>query len=72
VDEHINPTGTEGLLFFLNETYFELIINENGDFVVGDFQQPTNQFVITSLIYTACNLINTNPQVQAKFTALTA
>src|ERR1700676_280005 len=72
VDEHINPTGTEGLLFFLNETYFELIINENGDFVVGDFQQPTNQFVITSLIYTACNLICTNPQVQGKMTALVA
>ena len=72
VDEHISTTGTEGLLFFVNETYFELIINENGDFVVGDFQQPTNQFVITSLIYAAMNLICTNPQVQGKFTALTA
>ncbi len=72
VDEHINPTGTEGLLFFLNESYFELVINENGDFEVGDFQQPTNQFVITSLTYFAGNLICTNPQVQGKMTALTA
>jgi hypothetical protein len=72
VDEHISTTGTEGLLFFLNESYFELIINQNGDFEVGDFQQPTNQFVITSLVYFAGNLICTNPQVQGKFTALTA
>jgi len=72
VDEHIPPTGTEGVLFFLNETYFELAINQNGDFEVGDFQQPTNQFVITSLTYVAGNLICTNPQVQGKFTALTA
>jgi len=72
VDEHITPTGTEGVLFFANEAYFELIINQNGDFEVGDFQQPTNQFVITSLIYFAGNLINTNPQVNGKFTALTA
>ena len=72
VDEHISTTGTEGVLFFLNESYFELIINQNGDFEVGDFQQPTNQFVITSLVYFAGNLICTNPQVQGKFTALTA
>ena len=72
VDEHINPTGTEGVLFFLNESYFELVINQNGDFEVGDFQQPTNQFVITSLTYVALNLLCLNPQVQGKFTALTA
>jgi hypothetical protein len=71
VDEHINPTGTEGLLFMLNEAYWELVINQNGDFIVHDFQQPTNQFVITALIYLAGNIINTNPQLQAKFTALT-
>jgi hypothetical protein len=72
VDEHINPTGTEGLLFLLNDDYFELVINQNGDFVVHPFQQPTNQFVITSLVYVAGNIICTNPQVQSKFTALTA
>lgn len=72
VDEHINPTGTEGVLFFVNEAYFELVINENGDFVVNDFQQPTNQFVITSLVYFAGNLMNFNPQVNGKMTALTA
>jgi len=72
VDEHINPTGTEGLLFFLNENYFELVVNQNGDFEVGDFQQPTNQFVIVSLIYFAGALVNTNPQVNGKFTALAA
>ena len=42
-------TATEGNLFFLNDDYFELVINQNGDFVVHPFQQPTNQFVITSL-----------------------
>ncbi len=70
VDEHIPPTGTKGNLFFLNDDYLELIINQNGDFEVGDFQQPTNQFVITSLVYFAGNLICTNPQLNGKFTAL--
>jgi hypothetical protein len=72
VDEHINPTGTEGVLFMINDDYFELVINQNGDFVVHPFQQPTNQFVITALVYVAGNVICTNPQVQAKMTALTA
>ena len=72
VDEHIPSTGTQGNLFFLNDDYFELVINENGDFVVHPFQMPTNQFVITSLTYVAGNIICTNPQVQGKFTALTA
>lgn len=72
VDEHINPTGTEGVLFMINDDYFELVINQNGDFVVHPFQQPTNQFVITALVYVAGNIICTNPQVQAKMTALTA
>ena len=75
VDEHIASTGTlpgnGGVLFFLNESYLELIVNENGDFEVGDFQQPTNQFVITSLTYVALNLICTNPQLNGCFTALT-
>lgn len=72
VDEHINPTGTEGVLFMINDDYFELVINQNGDFVVHPFQQPTNQFVITALVYVAGNVICTNPQVQAKQTALSA
>ena len=74
VDEHAtlvsnSPTNP---VIFLNENYFELVVNQNGDFEVGDFQQPTNQFVITSLIYFAGNLINTNPQLNGKMTALTA
>jgi|ERR1700722_75268 len=72
VDEHINPIGIEGLLFFVNDDYWELVINQNGDFVVHPFQQPTNQFVITSLVYVAGNIICTNPQLNCKFTALTA
>jgi len=72
VDEHISTSGTEGNLFFINDDYLELVINQNGDFEVGDFQQPTNQFVITSLIYFAGNLLCMNPQVQGKFTALAA
>jgi hypothetical protein len=72
VDEHINPTGTEGVIFLINDDYFELVINQNGDFVVHPFQQPTNQFVITALVYVAGNVICTNPQVQAKMTAVTA
>ncbi len=72
VDEHINPTGTEGVIFLINDDYFELVINQNGDFVVHPFQQPTNQFVITALVYVAGNIICTNPQVQAKMTAVTA
>lgn len=72
VDEHIPPTGTNGNLFFLNTDYFELVINQNGDFVVHPFQQPTNQFVITSLTYVAGNIINTNPQLNGKMTALTS
>ena len=72
VDEHITPTTTKGNLFFLNDDYMELVINQNGDFEVGDFQQPTNQFVITSLVYFAGNLIDTNPQLNGKFTDLSA
>ena len=56
----------------INDDYFELVINQNGDFVVHPFQQPTNQFVITALVYVAGNVICTNPQVQAKQTALSA
>jgi hypothetical protein len=59
-------------VFLLNDDYFELVINQNGDFVVHPFQQPTNQFVITALVYVAGNIICTNPQVQGKMTALTA
>src|SRR5215471_686925 len=72
VDEHINPTTTQGVIFLLNDDYFELVINQNGDFVVHPFQQPTNQFVITSLVYVARNIICTNPAVQGKFTAVAA
>jgi hypothetical protein len=72
VDEHITPTGSQGNLFFLNDDYFFLYINENGDFIVHPFQQPVNQFVITSLVYVAANLLCTNPQLQGKFTALSA
>jgi len=72
VDEHILPTTTQGNLFMLNDDYFELIINQNGDFVVNPFQQPTNQMVITSLTYVAGNVINTNPQLNGKFTLLAA
>lgn len=70
VDEHITPTGAHGTLFFLNDDYFELAINQNGDFVVHPFQQPTNQFVITSLVYVAGILLCTNPQLQAAFRTL--
>ena len=76
VDEHI-PTsgaasGSGNLLCFVNDDYMELAVNTNGDWVVGDFQQPTDQMVITSLVYVACNLIDTNPQLNGKMTALTA
>jgi hypothetical protein len=81
VDEHITTKrysggtttktkGKGGQLFMLNEDYFELVVNQNGDFTVRDFQQPTNQFVITSLTYVALNLICTNPQLQGKFSYL--
>lgn len=72
VDEHITPTGPHGTLFFLNDDYFELAINQNGDFVVHPFQQPTNQFVITSLVYVAGILLCTDPQLQAAFRTLSA
>ena len=71
VDEHITPTGTKGNLFFLNDDYFELVINENGDFDVKPFQQAVNQFVIVSLTYVSGILHCPNPQMNGKFTALT-
>jgi hypothetical protein len=75
VDEHIPTSGTGSgsgnLLFMLNDDYMELCINSNGDWVVGDFQQPVNQMVMTSLVYVMCNLICTNPQLNGKMTALT-
>jgi hypothetical protein len=75
VDEHIPTTGAASgsgnLLCFLNTDYLELCVNSNADWVVGDFQQPVNQMVMTSLVYLALNLICTNPQLFGKMTALT-
>ena len=51
VDEHISPTGTEGNLFFFNDDYFELVINQNGDFVVARLpaaDQPVRHHVAWS------------------------
>jgi hypothetical protein len=72
VDSHIPTTGTEGNIFLLNEDYFEMVVSTRGDFRLQDFQTPVNQDAMTALLLWAGNLICTNVQRQAKFTAIAA
>lgn len=73
VDSHVNDAEH---LYFLNETYMQLIVaartnGENG-FLMGDFQEPTNQDAMTAKVLWAGNLVVQNSARQGKFDDLTA
>jgi hypothetical protein len=72
VDSHIPTTGTNGNIFLLNEDYFQMVVATRADFHLQDFQTPTNQDAMTALLLWAGNLVCTNVQRQAKFTAIAA
>src|SRR5579864_23127 len=64
-------TATNALAF-LNENYWELIVNEKANFYVQDFVKPPNQDAMTSLLVWAGNASCSNIARQGAFTALTA
>ena len=76
VDSHIPTTSTAGNsignIFLLNEDYFQMVVATRADFHLQDFQTPTNQDAMTALLLWAGNLVCTNVQRQAKFTAVAA
>lgn len=65
-------TTTKGSLFFFNEDYITMVVASRAQFKVEDFQTPVNQDAMTSKLLWAGNLVFSNIQRQAKFTALTA
>lgn len=73
VDSH---AVNDSHIFMLNETYIQLIVaartNGNRGFLLGDFQEPTNQDAMTAKVLWAGNLVVQNAARQGKFTALTA
>jgi hypothetical protein len=72
VDDHIATSGTEGNLFFLNEEYFHFVVGKGGNFVIEDFVKPPNQDAMTAIMKLYAQLVCSNPQRQAKFTAIAA
>lgn len=72
VDSHIPTTGTTGNFYYFNEDYITLIVATRAQFKVEDFQTPVNQDAMTSKLLWAGNLVFSNIQRQAKFTALAA
>ena len=69
VDSHIPSAGGP---FFLNENFWELIVNDKANFYVQDFVKPPNQDAMTSLMVWAGNASCSNVARQGKFTAIVA
>lgn len=59
-------------IFYINEDYLYLYVNENRDFAMKEFREPINQDAMTALIKWAGNIIVTNCARQAKQSVLTA
>src|ERR1035437_131807 len=68
-DDHMPSTGGP---VFLNENYWELIVNDKANFFVQDFVKPPNQDAMTSLMVWAGNASCSNCARQGGFTALTS
>lgn len=68
-DDHMPSTGGP---LFLNENYWELIVNDKANFFVQDFVKPPNQDAMTSLMVWAGNASCSNCARQGGFTALTS
>jgi hypothetical protein len=67
-DDHA-PTNT---LAFLNENYWELIVNDKANFYVQDFVKPPNQDAMTSLVVWAGNASCSNLARQGYFSNMNA
>ena len=72
-DDHLPSAASgSGGPVFLNENYWELIVNDKANFFVQDFVKPPNQDAMTSLMVWAGNASCSNCARQGRFTALTA
>jgi hypothetical protein len=69
VDSHVSTTSPGGP-FFLNEDYFELVVAENANFKLQDFQTPVNQDAMSALLLWAGNLTCGNISRQGLMTNL--
>lgn len=68
VDSHVPANH----LFYLNEAYMYLYVNNKADFTMEPFREPVNQLAMTSLIHWAGNLCFSNVARSGKQTAVTA
>lgn len=71
-DSHMGTSTSKGGPYFLNEDYFELVVSENANFKLQDFQTPVNQDAMTALLLWAGNLTCANLARQGRFTNLSA
>lgn len=74
VDSHCNTTrlGVTGdHMYFLNETYMELVVNARADMTMKDFQQPINQDAMVAPLLFAGDLVFSNLSRQGLMTAIT-
>lgn len=69
VDSHVHNSST---IYMLNEDYLYLVVTPRADFLLEDFQTPTNQDAMVAKLLWAGELVCTNPARQAKFTAIAA
>ena len=75
VDSHCNTSrlGVTGdSMYFLNEDYWEFIVNSRADFTFGEFIEPVNQDVMSQKIRLYAALACSNPARQGLMSALTA
>lgn len=69
VDSHVHNSTT---IYMLNEDYLFLVVTPRADFLLEDFQTPTNQDAMVAKLLWAGEMVCTNPARQAKLTAVAA
>lgn len=68
----VDSKCTANHVYFLNETYWDLVVASKVDFRMKEFREPVDQDAMTSLILWAGTLICRNPARQGKLSAITA
>lgn len=68
----VDSKCTTNHVYFLNETYWDLVVASKVDFRMKEFREPVDQDAMTSLILWAGTLICRNPARQGKLSAITA
>jgi len=72
VDDHVPyGTSTNSKIYFLNEEYMFLAVSPRADFMLKDFQEPTNQDAMVSQLLWAGELVFTNVATQGVMSAIT-